>query len=217
MQVNSVETLFKKTLANSKLSAKQQAVLQVSLTLFAEQGFDRTSTSEIAKAAGVSEGTVFKQFKTKEGILQAIVNPVLAHVVPMVATEFLDELKTNDLNDLETFLQYAIQDRMMFAVENRLQIKVFAQEMSRNPNIVATLSAKLEAMVAGELGTALQRFKDRGELVDWPNMRIVRYLVGTVASYVLPQIFFAPTADFDAAQASRDALDFLMHGLAPAK
>jgi len=217
MQVNNVETLFKKTLRESDLSAKQQAVLQVSLNLFAEQGFDRTSTSEIAKAAGVSEGTVFKQFKTKEGILKAILDPIVAHVVPMVATEFLDELKTNNLVDLKSFLQYAIRDRMTFAVENRQQIRVFAQEILRNPKIITDLSGKVEAVVNGQVGEVLQQFKDRGELVDWPNMRILRYLVGILGSYVFPQVFFAPTADFDADKASQEAVEVLMRGLTPVK
>jgi len=217
MQVNNVETLFKKTLRESDLSAKQQAVLQVSLNLFAEQGFDRTSTSEIAKAAGVSEGTVFKQFKTKEGILKAIVAPGLDHVAPMVASEFFDELKNNNLGDLRSFMQYAIQDRMTFAIENRQQIKVFVQEVIRDPKLIVTLSTKLQTVMNGEIGAVLQQFKDRGELVDWPNMRIIRYMVGILGSYVVPQVFFAPTVDFDTAKASQEAVEVLLHGLTPVK
>ena len=68
MQPHNLTDLFSSSLAESQLSAKQQAVLKASLNLFSEQGFDRTSTKDIAQLAGVSEGTVYKQFKTKEGV-----------------------------------------------------------------------------------------------------------------------------------------------------
>ena len=66
MKPHNITDLFSASLADSQLSTKQQAVLKASLKLFSEQGYDRTSTQEIARVAQVSEGTVYKQFKTKE-------------------------------------------------------------------------------------------------------------------------------------------------------
>ena len=54
------------------MTEKQEKILNKALELFAENGFDATSTSKVAKAAGVSEGLVFKHFKNKEGLLSAI-------------------------------------------------------------------------------------------------------------------------------------------------
>ena len=65
MKPHNITDLFSASLADSQLSTKQQAVLKASLKLFSEQGYDRTSTQEIARVAQVSEGTVYKQFKTK--------------------------------------------------------------------------------------------------------------------------------------------------------
>lgn len=60
-----IETLFEQFLQASDMPQKQQAVLTASLTLFAEKGFEATSTRDIATAANVAEGTVYRQFKTK--------------------------------------------------------------------------------------------------------------------------------------------------------
>lgn len=217
MQLNNVGELFEKTLQASELTKKQQAVLSVSLNLFAEQGFDRTSTSEIAKQAHVSEGTVFKQFKTKDGILKALMDPMLDQVVPMAAAEFLVEINASKIQDLEGFLTYAIQDRMTFALANRKLLKVFAQEMVRKPEILQNLSDKLTFLINGKLGEYLQHFKDAGQLVDWPTARIARYIIGTLASYVVPQLILGIAKDFDIEQASHDAAHFLARGLAPEK
>lgn len=92
MHTRNITDLFSASLAKSNLSAKQQAVLKASLALFASQGFDRTSTKEIAETAQVSEGTVYKQFKTKDGILQALLAPMIRQVMPNVLTEFVNEV-----------------------------------------------------------------------------------------------------------------------------
>lgn len=41
--------------------------------MFAEHGYNATSTSQVAKGAGVSEGLIFRHFGNKEGLLQAII------------------------------------------------------------------------------------------------------------------------------------------------
>ena len=56
MKPHNITDLFSASLADSQLSTKQQAVLKASLKLFSEQGYDRTSTQEIARVAQVSEG-----------------------------------------------------------------------------------------------------------------------------------------------------------------
>jgi len=51
---------------------KQDKILRTALNLFASKGYSATSTSSIAKEAGVSEGLIFKHFKNKEGLLHVL-------------------------------------------------------------------------------------------------------------------------------------------------
>jgi len=215
MKINNVETLFEKTLQDSQLSLKQQQVLKASLNLFAVQGFDRTTSSEIAAQAGVSEGTVFKQFKTKQGILKPLLEPFIEQVIPMAATEFLGEIKLNQFDDLESFLRYVIQDRMTFAVNNLQQLRIFVQEIVHNPEVLKTLSVKWAVMVTDNINRLLNHFKEQGQLVDWPNGRIVRYFVSVVAGYVVPIVILNVNGQLDVEQKSVEATEFLMRGLAP--
>lgn len=52
--------------ANQDLTPKQAKILQAAVEIFAEKGYAATSTSEIAKRAGVAEGTIFRHYKTKK-------------------------------------------------------------------------------------------------------------------------------------------------------
>jgi len=48
---------------------KKDAIIEAATRLFAVKGFNETSTAEVAKEAGVAQGTLFYHFKTKEGIM----------------------------------------------------------------------------------------------------------------------------------------------------
>lgn len=55
------------------MTEKQEKILNEALRLFAQNGYNATSTSQVAKAAGVSEGLIFRHYGNKEGLLQAII------------------------------------------------------------------------------------------------------------------------------------------------
>lgn len=50
------------------------------LELFANEGFNTTPTSKIAKKAGVSEGLIFRHFENKKGLLKAIMADAEARI-----------------------------------------------------------------------------------------------------------------------------------------
>lgn len=66
------------------MTEKKEQILQAALRLFAQQGYDATPTSQIAREAGVSEGGMFRHFPNKEALMQAVLDigheKVNAHV-----------------------------------------------------------------------------------------------------------------------------------------
>lgn len=50
------------------------AILQAAFELFSTQGYRETSTAEICRRAGVSSGTLFHYFPTKERLLLALLS-----------------------------------------------------------------------------------------------------------------------------------------------
>src|ERR687890_433788 len=53
-------------------AARREQILETALKLFAERGFDATSTRQIAQEVGVAEGLIFHYFPTKASLLTAI-------------------------------------------------------------------------------------------------------------------------------------------------
>lgn len=52
--------------------SKQERILDAALDLFAGQGYHVTAVPEIAKAAGVATGTIYRYFDTKDVLLNAL-------------------------------------------------------------------------------------------------------------------------------------------------
>ena len=66
-------------------------ILDAAAQVFAQHGYDRATTREIASAAGVSEGTLYRYFSGKKGILLALLKDfmgkAMADVSRMQATQ----------------------------------------------------------------------------------------------------------------------------------
>ena len=54
--------------------ARKEAIVEAVQDVFAEKGFDGTTTRELAKAAGVSEALLYKHFPSKESLYAAMLN-----------------------------------------------------------------------------------------------------------------------------------------------
>lgn len=90
-----------------RIEQRETDILSAAGSLFAELGFNATTTKKIATQAGVSEGTVFHYFATKHDILSAILGSLYAELT-QAATEGLEQHS-------ET------KDRILFIAENHVR------------------------------------------------------------------------------------------------
>ncbi len=61
--------------------ARPQELLDAALALFVEKGFAATRTDEVAQRAGVSKGTLYLYFPSKEDLFKAVVRQSLVSVI----------------------------------------------------------------------------------------------------------------------------------------
>ncbi|WP_330315710.1 TetR/AcrR family transcriptional regulator [Streptomyces platensis] len=61
-----------RTIDPAKHAARRQHIVNAACELFATQGFERTTTAQICKAAGMSSGNVFHYFPNKRAIFIAL-------------------------------------------------------------------------------------------------------------------------------------------------
>lgn len=116
---------------NKRLSseARKEQIIQSALSVFIEKGFSGTTTAELAKAAGISEVTLFRHFSSKQEIFHAGVEPILF------------ESLTNDMPVIEgkigvEALSNILFKRIKFLADHRGIIKLILNEHLLNQNDV---------------------------------------------------------------------------------
>lgn len=107
--------------------ARKNEIIYVAARLFAEKGYHRTTTREIARAADVAEGTLYNHFENKEDLLFQIV-ACLAGSFRL--SERLEEGTHGGPKD--TLLQM-FGERIDWIRRNRTMLQVVYSEILVNP------------------------------------------------------------------------------------
>jgi len=70
-----------KSPVSKRSQATRTSILRAAKEVMGNHGFDAAKTSDIAKLAGLAEGTVFLHFENKQGLLQALLQEVFGHML----------------------------------------------------------------------------------------------------------------------------------------
>lgn len=66
---------------------KRERILKAAIKVFARKGFYATRVSEIAKAAGVADGTIYLYFKNKDDVLVSIFEDRIGKLIEVLQAE----------------------------------------------------------------------------------------------------------------------------------
>ena len=206
-------TEFNNKIKVTNLSKKQQMVLIASLELFSELGFENTKTNDIAKRANVSEGTVYSFFKTKEGILNAIVSKFMDEIIPNIIFEFSDKSFINNYSSFSEFIYTIVKDRLIFIQENLLQLKIIFQRILIDKDLVKKIEKIVVDGILQSISSILNYYKKNNIIIDLPNERIVRYLFSLTLSYMIPQMIIEENRELDINEVTDEIVEFLTRAL----
>jgi len=109
------------------IKARRNQILDAAAAVFAEKGFHRATTKEIARTAGVSEGTIYNYFDSKADLL-------IGMMTRLAELEHLDEELADALQgDARDFLVAIFRHRMGLIQQNDETIQAIMPEMLVNP------------------------------------------------------------------------------------
>ena len=88
------------------MNATHQKLLQVTCRLFAESGYQGTTTRRIADAAGVNEVTLFRHFGSKDALIRAALSTMGGRSGPLLDSDADDPAAELDRWGLQVFYHY---------------------------------------------------------------------------------------------------------------
>jgi AcrR family transcriptional regulator len=134
--------------------ARREQIVEAATRVFAEKGFRRATTREVARAAGVSEGTIYNYFEDKDAILLAILDRL--NETERRAADFEEGMAM----DLRAFLEQYLRRRMSLIWENREVFRVVISEILVNAEL---RERYLEHVVDPTMNIAEENFRSRME------------------------------------------------------
>jgi len=113
------------------MSTKER-ILDEALTLFSENGYDGTSVEQIAEKVGIKAPSLYKHFKGKEDILNAIIDNAEAHYEESFGSEKhigrLPESKEQFLRAAMEKISFTLHDPMIRKIRKFLVQEQFRSE-----------------------------------------------------------------------------------------
>jgi AcrR family transcriptional regulator len=141
-------------LRERKKQRTRELIAETSRRLFLERGFDQVTVAEIARAADVSEGTVFNYFPTKEDLFLSRME--------IFEEELLEAIRSRDVGEsvLAAFGRFFTERYARLATSEGVDASLQAARIitgspslqSREHAIVSQYTASLAALFAEESG-----------------------------------------------------------------
>ena len=192
-----------------RVAARRAQILEAAASLFAEKGFHRTTTKDIAEAADVSEGTLYNYFDNKEDMLIGIMSFLgenqhmgasLIRSLPMNARDFL----CATLNGQREFI-----DR------NGAMLQSVLSEILVDPELRQQYYQELVLPNFELLEAHLQARRDLGQVRNIDIPLAVRILVSLITGMFFLNVLGDPVVKDQADELSQAITSIFFDGIVP--
>jgi AcrR family transcriptional regulator len=120
-------------------------IIRAAEQLFSEKGFDGTSVNEIAEKAGVNKPLIYYYFKSKDGLLEFLIDTLLQQTKSIAILQLtqkrLQVIQNNQIqtdgklklvnmseNEIDQFLTTSIRNSLDFYLQRRDLLRVIVME-----------------------------------------------------------------------------------------
>lgn len=111
------------------IEARRNQILDAATKVFAKKGFHRTTTKEIARTAGISEGTIYNYFTTKSDLLIGLMTRLAE--VESLNEELVDALQ----GDVRDFFITVFRHRAGRIQQGQEMLKAILPQVMVNPDL----------------------------------------------------------------------------------
>jgi AcrR family transcriptional regulator len=165
------------------IEARRNQILDAAAAVFAQKGFHRATTKDIASTAGVSEGTIYNYFTNKADLLIGIMTRLAE--IPQLDADLASGLQV----DVKAFFANVLHHRIGPMQENEEMIQAILPEVFVNPELRERFYQQFVLRIAAMLEQYVGRRVELGHVrpVDVPlTVRVIQgMLVGLLVMRIL--------------------------------
>lgn len=194
--------------------ARPQELLDAALELFVEKGFAATRSEEVAARAGVSKGTLYLYYPSKEELLKAVIRANLSREIAEA-----EDIVRNFEGPTAELLSYLMDEWWRRIGETRASgiCKLIISEVRNFPDIAQFYLDEVVLPAERMIGGVVRRGIERGEFRAVPVDDVVRALMAPILFLMLHKhsLGACPNIDrrLDAPHIIAVQMDLVLHGL----
>ncbi|WP_207790032.1 TetR/AcrR family transcriptional regulator [Sphingosinicella humi] len=191
-------------------------ICAAALQVFAEKGFAGARIEEIARRAGLSKGTLYLYFPTKEAVFRAVVRDAVAPNIEVIRQTVL--ASDQPFDELVRMLLPRVAE-IITAVPLGAVLKMVVGESRNFPELAKVWHDDVVLKAVTILSDAIENAQDRGEVRPGDSRIHAFSLVGPMLLGVLWRETFTPVgaAEIDLPAIARQHAETVLGGLSIAE
>ncbi|MFZ4814083.1 MAG: TetR/AcrR family transcriptional regulator [Phototrophicaceae bacterium] len=193
-------------------TARRDQILDAATSVFATKGFHPATIKDIAREAGIADGTIYNYFENKTALLIAIFARMQA-----VSIQGFDPT-TLDPNDLRGFLTLLLRQPLKALQGNNFALfRVVMSEMLVNDELRGLYRQQIlePTLAMGE--QVLQQWIDQHQIRQIPARRLMQMISGMVLGLMIQRTIESAPDPTQADDLPEQMADIILHGIANEK
>ena len=193
-----------------KKSEKYEQILEAAIRVFARQGYYNSTISQVAREAGVGDGTIYLYFKNKDDILDNF----FSYKTTQIFSQFKDEVArcANALDKLERLVACHLKEfeqnrdlAVVYEVETRMRRHLSDEKLKEMSRMYFDLVAHIVDQGQNE-GTIRQNI---------PIHLVKQYLIGAVDEVITTWLY--SSREYQLASMAEPLVDLFINGIGTAR
>jgi len=195
--MSDTDLIIEQIFDNENFTEKQRKIIEAAIELFSEKGYASTSTSEIAKKAGVAEGTIFRHYRTKKELLMSIIMPLITKIVgPIIVNDF-NKVLDQEYDHIEDFLKDTLENRKAVILKLLPVIKIILQEIPFQADLREHIIERFGEKIFELFVNKIKIYQEKGQLIDMPPKSLARILITNILGYLFSRYILFPNYEWD--------------------
>lgn len=197
-------------MARDKGPDKRQRILDAALKVFAERGFYNAKVSEVARAAGVADGTIYLYFENKDDLLIQLFEDRMEYIIRRLSDE-LERSQGTPLDRIRSLIHMHVDlathdpDLAEFITVELRQSGKFIREYE-NPQFVEYLRVLRDIIEDGQRTGYIRTGLD--------SRLLVRAIFGALDEVLLTLTLASRSRSVDVHLSADQLADLLLEGMA---
>jgi len=191
----------------AKNNGKYQRILDAAIRVFADQGFHQSTISQIARAAGVADGTIYLYFKNKDDIMAHFFSNKTRQVFARFR-EVVDEAQGAD-EKLRCLIQHHLEEFQ----RDRYMAVVYQAETRRMSRMCEAQIREMSKLYHDLVSEILEQGQQEGRIRKDLYVGLVkRFIIGAVDEVI--NTWLHSEGKYDLGSMAVPLVDLFMRGIA---